>query len=181
MRGCQRKRHCRTEMKLAAERRRKRYGSRVIIFYLFFVLIASACAPHRQLTVGTHSSTPSPPLVAPDTLRLPKSGPNSSSRNREIETLIRAEYHRWEGTTHLLGGDDHSGIDCSGFVKAVYQNLFRIDLPRTTKEQVRLGVPIIFQDMWAGDLVFFRPTDTPATSEYTCARVNLFTLPRVKA
>ncbi|MGA9260916.1 MAG: NlpC/P60 family protein [Desulfobacterales bacterium] len=148
-------------MRPAAERRRKRYGSRVCIFCLFFVLIASACAPHRQLTADNPGSAPSPPLVMPDTPRLPKSGPNFSSGNREIEALIRAEYRRWEGTTHLLGGNDHGGIDCSGFVKAVYQDLFRIDLPRTTKEQVRLGVPIIFQDMRAGDLVFFRPPDYP--------------------
>jgi len=133
----------------------------VIIFYLFFVLMASACAPHRQLTVENPSPTPSPPLVAPDTPPLPQLEPSSSLDNREVEALIRAEYRRWEGTTHLLGGDDHSGIDCSGFVKAVYHNLFRINLPRTTKEQVRLGVPVVFQDMRVGDLVFFRPPDYP--------------------
>ena len=148
-------------MRYVAERRRKRLGSRAIIFYLFFVLIASACAPHRQLTVENPSSSPSPPLVMPDTPQLPKSVPNAALGNREIEALIRAEYRRWEGTTHRLGGDDHSGIDCSGFVKAVYQDLFRIDLPRTTTEQVRLGIPIIYQDMRAGDLVFFRPPDYP--------------------
>ena len=148
-------------MRPAAERRRKRYGSRVCIFCLFFVLIASACAPHRQLTVDIHSSTPSPPHVTSDTPSLRKSGPISSSGNREIDALIRAEYRRWEGTAHLLGGDGRSGIDCSGFVKAVYQDLFRIDLPRTTKEQACLGVPIMFQDMRAGDLVFFRPPDYP--------------------
>jgi probable lipoprotein NlpC len=148
-------------MRPAAERRRKRYGSRVCIFCLFFVLMASACTSHRQLTVDNHRSTPSPPHVTSDTPSLPKSGPYSSSGNREIDALIRAEYRRWEGTDHLLGGDDRSGIDCSGFVKAVYQDLFRIDLPRTTKEQARLGVPIMFQDMRAGDLVFFRPPDYP--------------------
>lgn len=148
-------------MRVAAARIKNRFGSRVCISYLFFVLIAYACTPQRQLTVDIPDSAAPPPLITPDTPLLTQSGPSSPLDNQEIETLIRGEYRRWEGTTHRLGGSDHSGIDCSGFVKVVYHNLFRIDLPRTTKEQVRLGVPIIYHDMRAGDLVFFRPPDNP--------------------
>ena len=57
----------------------------------------------------------------------------------EIEQRLREEYERWKGTRHRLGGNDRNGIDCSGFVKAVYANLFEIHLPRTTQIQAKQG------------------------------------------
>ena len=79
----------------------------------------------------------------------------------EIEQRLRAEYRRWEGTRHQLGGTDRRGIDCSGFVKAVYANLFNIYLPRTTETQVIQGRPIPSKELQAGDLVFFKPPTYP--------------------
>ena len=79
----------------------------------------------------------------------------------EIEQRLRAEYRRWEGTRHQLGGTDRRGIDCSGFVKAVYANLFNIHLPRTTETQVIQGRPIPSKELQAGDLVFFKPPTYP--------------------
>lgn len=83
------------------------------------------------------------------------------SGHPEIEDKLRREYRLWQGTRHRLGGNDRSGIDCSGFVQAVYRNVFDIALPRTTAEQVKQGRPVAFQDMRVGDLVFFTPPDTP--------------------
>ena len=63
----------------------------------------------------------------------------------------------WKGTRHQLGGTGSKGIDCSGFVKAVYKDVFNINLPRTTKAQVRQGKPVSFNELQPGDLVFFTP------------------------
>jgi cell wall-associated NlpC family hydrolase len=79
----------------------------------------------------------------------------------EIEKLLRQEYRKWKGTRHRLGGTGSRGIDCSGFVKTVYKDVFNIDLPRTTKAQVRRGRPIPFEALQAGDLVFFQPPSYP--------------------
>ena len=79
----------------------------------------------------------------------------------EIEKRLRREYRRWQGTQHRLGGSDSQGIDCSGFVRAVYKDVFDIDLPRTTRVQVRQGRAVPFEDLRAGDLVFFRPPSYP--------------------
>jgi cell wall-associated NlpC family hydrolase len=79
----------------------------------------------------------------------------------EIEKRLRREYRRWKGTRHRLGGTGSRGIDCSGFVKTVYRDVFKIDLPRTTKAQVRQGRPIPFKELQAGDLVFFKPPTYP--------------------
>lgn len=83
------------------------------------------------------------------------------SNEYEIEQRLRAEYGRWKGTRHQLGGTGRRGIDCSGFVKAVYARVFNIHLPRTTETQVKQGRPIPSKELQAGDLVFFKPPTYP--------------------
>jgi len=79
----------------------------------------------------------------------------------EIENRILREYRQWRGTRHSMGGTGGKGIDCSGFVQKVYQDAFNIDLPRTTKEQVKQGKPVSFGELQPGDLVFFKPPGYP--------------------
>ena len=79
----------------------------------------------------------------------------------KIEKRLREEYRKWQGTRHRLGGTNNRGIDCSGFVKAVYKDVFNLDLPRTTKAQVKQGRSIPFKQLRAGDLVFFQPPTYP--------------------
>lgn len=73
------------------------------------------------------------------------------------EKRILDEYKQWRGTRHKMGGTGSRGIDCSGFVKAIYRDAFNIDLPRTTKEQAKLGKSVSFKTLQPGDLVFFKP------------------------
>lgn len=58
------------------------------------------------------------------------------------------------GAPYRLGGASLRGIDCSAFVKKIYQ-LFDVSLPRTAKEQAHVGVRITRDDLIEGDLVFF--------------------------
>jgi cell wall-associated NlpC family hydrolase len=80
-----------------------------------------------------------------------------SAKADVVEKRILDEYRQWRGTRHKMGGTGSQGIDCSGFVKAVYRDAFNIDLPRTTKAQVKQGKPIAFNRLQPGDLVFFKP------------------------
>ena len=79
----------------------------------------------------------------------------------DIEASLREAYARWQGTRHKMGGIDQSGVDCSGFVKAVYRNIFQVHLPRTTAEQLKAGAPVGRYALKPGDLVFFRPPGYP--------------------
>ena len=58
------------------------------------------------------------------------------------------------GAPYRLGGVSLRGIDCSAFVKKIYQ-LFEVSLPRTAKEQAHVGARIARDDLIEGDLVFF--------------------------
>lgn len=56
-----------------------------------------------------------------------------------------------------MGGRDRNGIDCSGFVQRVFDDLFSVKLPRTTESLVRTGTTVSSQELRTGDLVFFHP------------------------
>lgn len=80
-----------------------------------------------------------------------------SIKGGEIETRLRTEASRWQGTPHRMGGTDLNGVDCSGLVQRIYQDLFGVKIPRTARQQAAMGVGVSRQALEPGDLVFFRP------------------------
>ena len=63
---------------------------------------------------------------------------------------------KWYGTNYRLGGQDGSGIDCSGFAQKLYGEVYGIDLSRTSREQYSNCKRIKHaHDAREGDLVFF--------------------------
>ncbi|WP_413111667.1 C40 family peptidase [Thaumasiovibrio sp. DFM-14] len=68
-----------------------------------------------------------------------------------------AVYEQWQGVPYQLGGTSQRGIDCSAFMQQFHRELaFPIELPRTTKQQVKLGEKVSYAKRQAGDLVFFK-------------------------
>ena len=65
-------------------------------------------------------------------------------------------YEEWYGIPYKYGGIDKNGIDCSGFVKNLYSQLYNINLPRDTKSQMKNGETIDYFERGMGDLVFFQ-------------------------
>lgn len=59
------------------------------------------------------------------------------------------------GAPYRLGGSSVTGIDCSAFVKKIYQ-MFNIDLPRTASEQSQVGMQVPRNELTVGDLLFFK-------------------------
>lgn len=70
-------------------------------------------------------------------------------------TIAARTAERFVGIPYQWGGNNVvEGMDCSGFVRAVY-NLCGVNIPRTSREQFRTGDPIARGDLMDGDLVFF--------------------------
>lgn len=60
------------------------------------------------------------------------------------------------GTPYVRGGNSGAtGLDCSGFVKAVYEQAEKISLPRSAHEQAHATQVIDRAELQPGDLVFF--------------------------
>lgn len=60
------------------------------------------------------------------------------------------------GGRYVWGGDDpHTGADCSGFVKYVYEHFGYTGLPRVSYEQCYAGTRIDAKDAKPGDLLFY--------------------------
>lgn len=84
------------------------------------------------------------------------SRPSLIPGSTSTETQLRSEVQRWHGTPHRWGGTSRSGVDCSGFVMRLFDELYGFRLPRTTEQQSSAGRPVSKNRLEPGDLVFFR-------------------------
>jgi len=75
--------------------------------------------------------------------------------NPEERNLFVRVVRTFLGVPYKLGGSTLRGIDCSAFVKKIYE-IFNIELPRTTREQFSVGKKVEKDQLEEGDLVFFK-------------------------
>lgn len=71
---------------------------------------------------------------------------------------ILFEVIKFLDTPYKYGGNTENGIDCSAFTKQVFQNSLDVELPRSTREQFKIGENISKYDLKFGDLVYFNTT-----------------------
>ena len=62
---------------------------------------------------------------------------------------------QWMGTPYRFGGLDKDGIDCSGLAFLLEQQVYNINIPRSTGEQINVIKRKYEEDLVEGDLVFF--------------------------
>jgi len=83
-------------------------------------------------------------IVSPQHLR-----DENSIRRSIVKTA-----ENFRGIPYRWGGASSKGFDCSGLSMTVYQ-LNGLNLPRTSREQWRVGKPVLRRQLSKGDLVFF--------------------------
>ncbi|MDI7261678.1 MAG: LysM peptidoglycan-binding domain-containing protein [Thermodesulfobacteriota bacterium] len=76
-------------------------------------------------------------------------------KNPDEKGLFIRVVKNFLGVPYRLGGSTLKGIDCSAFVKKIF-DIFNIQLPRTAREQSRLGKKVDREELQEGDLVFFK-------------------------
>ena len=62
----------------------------------------------------------------------------------------------WIGTPYRFGGGTKKGIDCSGFTKQLYSQVFNLDIKRSSRDIFSMVSPIRKDELKEGDLVFFK-------------------------
>lgn len=66
------------------------------------------------------------------------------------------------GVRYRFGGESpESGLDCSGLVRHVFQQVTGVTLPRTAAEMSRVGDGVAKHELEPGDLVFFNTRRMP--------------------
>jgi len=81
--------------------------------------------------------------------------PVKRSGATDMGSIAARTAERFVGIPYRWGGDNVvEGMDCSGFVRAVY-NLCGVNIPRTSGEQYRAGDKVERENLMDGDLIFF--------------------------
>ncbi len=82
------------------------------------------------------------------------SAPLKVSSESQVASLITP----YEGVKYVYGGSSSKGWDCSGFTQWIMKNKFGVDIPRTSRDQAKIGAKVNMNNQaeWLpGDLIFF--------------------------
>lgn len=80
---------------------------------------------------------------------------NNPSLTPLDQSRMMREISKYMGTPYVVGGEDLNGIDCSGYVKLVFEKSIGKQIPRKSSDQARMGVSVGYDELMFGDLVFF--------------------------
>jgi len=72
-----------------------------------------------------------------------------------LKKLIQS-VEKYQSVPYRYGGCSVKGVDCSGFVKMIYQEFFNINVPHGSRNQVHYGHKVDKDDLRPGDLLFFK-------------------------
>jgi len=118
----------------------------IFLSFLLLSILFSACTSRKKISY-THK------------IKTYKHKKTSQKLTKNVNYKTKAlhdEYKKWLGTKYKLGGQNLSGVDCSSFIQQVYYNAFGLHIPRTTKEQAKIGYEIKKSQLKAGDMIFFK-------------------------
>lgn len=114
----------------------------------FAVFAVTGCASAPSPSPTTHQ------VSAP--MHPESQAASAAHEHPQLEQRLRSEVRQWRGTPHRMGGDSRRGIDCSGFVHRLYQDIFDRQIPRSTALLAQSGRSINKNQLRTGDLVFFK-------------------------
>lgn len=139
---------------------RKLVAERLISSY--YVAPPNEVVFNRGQTPGWHKQQPEEIRTAKEPIKpvvpsgQPDKAPAKTDRdNKDMGSVAARTAERFVGIPYRWGGNNVvDGMDCSGFVRAVY-NLCGLSIPRTSRDQFKAGDPVHKDNLQDGDLVFF--------------------------
>ena len=109
--------------------------------------------PHDEIR---EPNAPIQPVVPAE--RRGKAPVKPANGNKDMGVIAARTAERFVGIPYQWGGNNVvEGMDCSGFVRAVY-NLCGLSVPRTSRDQFKAGDSVAKDELKDGDLVFFGST-----------------------
>lgn len=80
---------------------------------------------------------------------------NIEEKNSTPFSSLQKSAYGFLGARYRFGGNSRYALDCSSFTQQVFREQ-KVTLPRTAREQFRIGQEVAYGDLRRGDLVFFR-------------------------
>lgn len=123
-----------------------------LAFALFAAGLAVAAPPAAAQDGANHSFA----TAATATVKVAAETALDSAQNLASAALdLIGIRYKWGGNT------PETGLDCSGLVRYVFQQVTGANLPRTARDMSRLGDTVAANDLQPGDLVFFNTRRFP--------------------
>ncbi|QOP45031.1 C40 family peptidase [Sulfurimonas paralvinellae] len=116
---------------------------RTLLFWLTLVFIVTACST-------------APKSYKPLPLQHKTKVKYKLHKQNFVTRQLYKEYKKYAGVQYCYGGNDANGFDCSALVQRIYKEAFNINLPRTTKQQLKRGKKVSKNSLKEGDLLFFQ-------------------------
>jgi probable lipoprotein NlpC len=123
----------------------------LIFTALAFVLILSSCHTRKVALRGQPGEVLKPSSSIADKYADLIGVSRNDIQNGRLYAFIDA----WMGTRYKFGGQDHDGIDCSGLAQLLEQQVYGINIPRSTSEQINVIKRKYEEQLTEGDLLFF--------------------------
>lgn len=150
-------------------------ASNKFLYFLLPVLLFISCSPGKKTTqtdnedviVPSSNSSDSyavvdSPQIKFDAIQL-KYAHYLNTPPQQIQNLTLYRFiDKWLATPYRWGGMNEKGIDCSAFIQRLLEEVYHVEIPRTSVQQFfddwidRFGSS---QYLSEGDLVFFRTMD----------------------
>lgn len=115
-------------------------------------LVLGGCASHGPMA-PVATPTPASPAAQAES-------PRRATVERSPEMIFQAL--ATSGVPYQRGGASYAtGFDCSGLVAHVYREAFGLAMPRTAREQSKVGESVGREALQPGDLVFYNTLGQP--------------------
>ena len=120
------------------------------------VVFSQAKGPGLQKSPPDEIRRPNGPIQPVVPLEPPeKPASKPAKEDKDMGAIAARTAERFVGIPYKWGGNNVvDGMDCSGFVRAVY-NLCGLSIPRISRDQFTAGDLVSKDDLKDGDLVFF--------------------------
>lgn len=126
--------------------------SKSVIFLLFAAtIILSSCHSKRAVLKGEPGEVVKPQGFIADKYATIMNVDKNAIQNGRLYAFV----DQWMGVPYKFGGQDKEGVDCSGLAQLLEQEVYGINIPRTTAKQVQAIKRKYEEDLQEGDLVFF--------------------------
>jgi probable lipoprotein NlpC len=126
-------------------------STKQFIILLTAAIILSSCHTKKAVLKGEPGEVVKPQASIAEKYAALMEVDKSDIKNGRLYNFIEL----WAGVPYKFGGMDKDGIDCSGLIQLLEQQVFGINIPRITYQQVAVIKRKYENELKEGDLVFF--------------------------